>query len=100
MSALSGKTTYNVMTLNDASLKWGGVLDCFLTCGKSEPWGPSHIEHRRGSVVDIKANGQPGSIVYEEEFITEARRQRVDPGIPHGSGSGRHYHVRLNGVKE
>ncbi len=86
--------------LNDASLEWGGVLDCFLTCNSamypSTPWHKAHTEHRRGSVVDVKANGSPGSIVYEAEFIKDARFHKVEIGAPHGSGSGRHYHLRLN----
>ena len=86
--------------LNDAHLKWGGVLDCFLTCANSQAWGPAHIEHQRGSVVDIKANGEPGSIVYENDFRNMAGKVGVDIGKVHGKGSGRHYHVRLNGVKE
>lgn len=86
--------------LNDASLKWGGVLDCFLTCNTdkypSTPWHKHHAEHRRGSVVDVKANGTPGSIVYEDKFREAALYKGVDIGNLHGSGSSLHYHLRLN----
>jgi hypothetical protein len=86
--------------LNDASLEWGGVLDCFLTCNSAQypstPWHKHHVEHRRGSVVDIKANGDPGSIVYADVFKKSARKYRVNVGNLHGSGSGSHYHIRLN----
>lgn len=88
------------LVLNDASLEWGGVLDCFLTCANSQPWGPAHKEHRRGSVVDIKANGEGGSVVYEEEFKNIAKAMKIKIGQPHGTGNGRHYHVRLNGIAE
>lgn len=91
--------------LNDASLEWGGVLDCFLTCNSAQypstPWHKHHLEHRRGSVVDVKANGVAGSIVYEKKFREVALGEGVDIGNPHGSSSGRHFHLRLNnGAKE
>jgi len=86
--------------LNDASLKWGGVLDCFLTCANSVAWGASHHEHRRGTVVDVKANGTPGSIMYENQLRELAALEDVDIGDAHGNGSGRHFHIRLNGKKE
>jgi hypothetical protein len=99
----------NVM-LNDASLEWGGILDCFLTCkGTSVPWGPDHKEHRRGSVVDIRArlpavndpnNPQADTLLYEDKFLLSVRFAGVDPGKPHSSGNGRHYHLRLLGIAE
>jgi hypothetical protein len=86
--------------LTEGSLKWGGVLDCFLTCDSekypSTPWNKHHVEHRRGSVVDVRANGTPGSIVYDAKFRRIALREGVDVGNLHGSGSGLHYHLRLN----
>lgn len=89
--------------LNDASLEWGGVLDCFLTCSSAQypstPWHKHHVEHRRGSVVDIKANGDPGSVVYDSDFRFWAAEFGVDVGRLHGSGSGLHYHIRLNNNK-
>lgn len=94
--------------LNDASLKWGGILDCFLTCGNSVPCGPSHHEHRRGSVVDIRArlpainnpnNLQADTLLYEKEFIKAARDAGADPSLE-SSGNGRHIHLRLFGIPE
>jgi len=102
------------LSLNDASLKWGGVLDCFLTCGTSVAWGPSHHEHRQGSVIDIRANGAEGSIPTNKK-MTKKFESRVQalirlryPNTPssvpiakiHGSGSGRHFHVQLLGRKQ
>ena len=98
----------NVM-LNDASLEWGGVLDCFQTCANSVPWGASHAEHRRGSVIDIRArlpatndphNPKADTLLYEKEFINIAKRKGVDPGKPHSTGNGRHYHLRLLRIRE
>lgn len=87
--------------LTETSLKWGGVLDCFLTCPDSVPWGPAHKEHRRGSVVDVRANGVAGSIVYEDDLREASLDEDVDIGRAHGSGGGRHFHIKLNdGAKE
>lgn len=100
------------LQINDASLKWGGILDCFLTCINSEPWGPSHEEHRKGTVVDIRANGGTGSIPTSakmtENFIALTRKailskypeSTVTIAAAHGKGTGRHFHVRLLGRKE
>lgn len=97
----------NVM-LNDASLKWGGILDCFLTCINTDPpsvpWGPAHGEHRRGSVVDIRArlpavndpnNPSADTLLYADKFIEIALKAGADP-YPEGS----HYHLRLFGIRE
>ncbi len=91
--------------LNDASLEWGGVLDCFLTCNSamypSTPWHKHHIEHRRGTVVDVKANGSPGTIVYDRVFRRWAKKFGVQVGNLHGRGSSLHYHLRFNdGARE
>jgi hypothetical protein len=97
----------NVM-LNDASLKWGGILDCFETCLNTDPpsvpWGPAHGEHRRGSVVDIRArlpavndpnNPSADTLLYADKFIEKALKAGADP-YPEGS----HYHLRLFGIPE
>ena len=87
--------------INDASLEFGGILDCFLTCANSIPWQPDHIEHRRGTVVDVKANGTAGSILYEKNFTFAVKQMKASyGGKPHGKGSGRHYHIRINGKAE
>jgi len=92
--------------LNDASLEGGGVLDCFLTCKNSVPWGPAHKEHRRGAVIDIRArvpaenNPNPDTLLFEDKFIESALKAGVDPGDPHNTGNFRHYHLKLFGVGE
>lgn len=79
--------------LNDSSLAWGGVLDCFLTCKNSTPWHPSHKEHRRGTVVDIRTGGADNAIQYLQKFIEIAMRQGADPH-PEGT-NGQHIHLRI-----
>jgi hypothetical protein len=100
------------LQINDASLKWGGILDCFLTCANSKPWEPSHEEHRKGTVVDIRANGGSGSIQTSakmtESFIALTKNAVLSKypestatiAAVHGKGNGRHFHVRLLGRKE
>lgn len=97
----------NVM-LNDASLKWGGILDCFKTCINTDPpsvpWGPSHFEHRRGSVVDIRSrlpavndpnNPSADTLLYAQQFEKAAHDAGADPHL-----EGSHYHLRLFGIRE
>lgn len=108
---------------NDASLHFGGVLDictgkestpgcssqCQLqpngisyTCSWSEP----HQEHRRGSVVDVRANNDVQTAIPAanfQDFKKIARSLGADPGKrPHSPNSptNRHWHVRLLGVAE
>jgi len=56
-----------VLHLNDASLPWGGVYDICArptacpTQGVT-PWVEPHKGHRRGTVVDIRANGDTTAI--------------------------------------
>lgn len=87
-----------LLHINDASLERGGVFDI------SGTWKPQHHEHRRGTVVDIRANGNAGSIpVNPAVFRTfEAIAQGLgchakvhSPGTPN-----QHYHVRLMGVSQ
>jgi hypothetical protein len=102
------------LQINDASLKWGGVLDCFLTCSNSKEWGPSHEEHRKGTVVDIRANGGTGSIPNSKKMTSKfsllvnrlilakypASNKYIKIAGLHGKGNFRHFHVRLLGRKE
>ena len=44
------------LTLNDASLVWGGLLDL------KGNWRPSHYEHRRGTAADVRASQSAGAI--------------------------------------
>ena len=45
-----------VLRVNDASLKWGGRFDAYGN------WKAPHAEHMRGTVVDLRANGEIGAI--------------------------------------
>ena len=56
-----------LLHLNDASLKWGGLFDiCAISNACPSlgviAWDTPHSEHRRGTVVDIRANAADGSI--------------------------------------
>lgn len=117
------------LTLNDASLTWGGLLDI------NGNWAFPHVEHRRGTAIDIRANQAAGSIpkskfdkfegllqAYAEllnqqiDFIRECTKDKKStPALQRHNrtpdnycvsqldGSedpNRHYHVRLMGVKE
>lgn len=48
-----------VLHLNDASLERGGIFDLYPD---SPPWVAPHLEHCRGTVVDIRANGANGAL--------------------------------------
>jgi hypothetical protein len=45
------------LTLNDASLIWGGLFDAV-----NANWKAPHVEHRRGTAIDIRANQAEGAI--------------------------------------
>lgn len=45
-----------VLRLNDASLERGGLFDLGAL------WAPPHHEHRRGVVIDVRANGSATAI--------------------------------------
>ena len=88
------------LKLNDSSLVWGGLFDCFKTCTPGTPWGVPHKEHRRGIVVDVKSNGQPDGIPLGNEpggrrdFYNLARSLGMTYFI-----EGSHIHLRLLGEK-
>jgi hypothetical protein len=108
---------------NDPSLHFGGVLDictgqetipgCSSQC-QLQPngisytcsWSAPHKEHRRGSVVDVRANNDVQTAIPAanfQDFKKIARSLGADPGnAPHSPNSptNRHWHVRLLGVKE
>lgn len=82
-----------VLHVNDASLMWGGVFDI----DPEAEWNSPHKEHRRGSVVDIRANSKTGSIppANFDAFIQSAKDRGVD-ARKHNSGKpDQHFHVRL-----
>ena len=100
--------------LNDASLVWGGRFDV----GGS--WGSPHDGHRRGVVIDVRANDKTGAIPLPifENFKRMALRTdgaeaqvhcTVAPGrapptcvstIDGSQDSNRHFHILLLGVDQ
>lgn len=89
------------LQLNDASLERGGVFD-IATDTRTEWWTPPHHEHRRGTVIDIQANGTATAIpqTYFTEF-QELLRRRGMTWVPERlNESGGHYHVRLLGIAQ
>ena len=120
---LNGKKNLNThmypppLHLNDASLVWGGVFDI------SGKWGPAHEEHRRGTVIDVRANEQTGKISLDsfDEFKKMAKKNLSSDAHIHctsnkkdgqareaptcigkngTSDNNRHFHIRLLGAKE
>lgn len=81
-----------LLHLNDASLVWGGKFDVFgyWTTG-------DHAEHRRGTVIDIRANSNTGAIPPENfiAFMTLAAFYGADAKIHHPGEVTQHFHVRL-----
>jgi len=77
--------------LNDASLAWGGVFDI------NGDWKVDHIEHRRGAVIDIRANSKPGSIPSGnfEKFIKLAKYYGAHAKIHSPVSDNQHFHARL-----
>lgn len=94
-----------VFSVNDASLVRGGLFDCCVIytdrTGVTHNrqiegwWTPPHIEHRRGTVVDINGIRRED----EAHFVSEAADLGAVARI-HNTGTGRHFHVRLMGVAE
>lgn len=99
--------------INDASLVWGGKFDI------KGNWGGDHQAHKRGAVIDIRANTASGAM--PESLFTEfeklAKKTKLadgtsaiaqvhcskgrDPAIDNCNGDpNRHYHVILLGVDQ
>lgn len=80
-----------VLHINDASLMWGGLFD------RDADWDTPHEEHRRGSVVDIRANSKVGAIPAAnfQSFIQSAKDRGVDARIHNPGETSQHFHVRL-----
>lgn len=87
-----------LLHLNDASLERGGVFDIKT----QTPWTHPHREHRRGTVIDIRANDAPGAIplTNHEIFIELANRMGANARLHSSGTSNQHFHVRLMGVGE
>jgi hypothetical protein len=97
-----------VLSLNDASLVWGGKFDV------SGTWTGAHAEHRRGVVIDIRANQLPTAIPLSRfsNFKKLAAKSggafadlhcafpsRFSWACWADTGPNRHFHVRLLGQK-
>ena len=95
---VTGKFTVNppVLHINDASLEWGGLFDVY---GK---WASPHVEHRRGTVVDIRANSLPTAIPAGnlKKFKRLATYYEADAFLETPSADLRHFHLRLLNRKE
>ena len=115
-----------LLRYNDASLPYGGVFDICTgketTPGCSQgaiphcqlqangtytcSWSKPHKEHRRGTVVDIRANNDTATaipVANDDGFWDLATDLGANPGdAPHSPNSptNRHWHVRLLGVNE
>ena len=85
-----------VLHLNDASLVWGGLLDV------DGDWYFDHHEHRRGTVVDIRANSATGAIPSRNfvNFELLAIQYGADPHFENKGKPNQHYHLRIFNRKE
>lgn len=95
-----------LLRLNDASLVWGGKFDILGN------WVGEHAEHRRGVVIDIRANLDATAIPEirffdfediaadngaEAELHCSKEFSKYIVGCISDSGNNRHFHVRLLG---
>lgn len=80
-----------ILHVNDASLTWGGLFDI---AGK---WGSPHVEHRRGTVVDVRANNADTAIPTQnfKAFKLLAADYGADAHFESPSIERRHVHLRL-----
>lgn len=93
--------TAHVLHLNDASLEWGGVFDLNKSWTPGPNNKPGHKEHRRGTVIDIRANEYKTAIPPENYAAFERLVSNLGGNSRrHGEGDSKHYHVRLMGVPE
>ena len=86
-----------VLHLNDASLERGGYFDIQYLWNRGE-----HAEHRRGTVIDIRANNLPGAIPRGDfkDFELVARKYGAVARLHKQNSDKQHYHVRLFGRAE
>ncbi len=100
-----------VLQLNDSSLVRGGLFDCCETYTidnvkhdrKIEGWWtPPHFEHRRGTVIDVQANGSDTAIprANQKDFRKMMLDRQMDWREENLNKSGGHFHVRIQGVAE
>lgn len=92
--------------INDASLPSGGLFDYSGTWVYTK--GASHFEHRRGTVVDIRANELLGAVPPSPDADRMFMRAAATAGaqatreyakrVPRHPNE--HYHLRLRGARE
>jgi hypothetical protein len=96
------------LTLNDASLVWGGKFDIPGTWERNPR---AHAEHRIGENIDIRANAAPGAVppsiraaVYrwlrkasssEDDISSEFAIESVNPLRESIGETNEHFHLRL-----
>ena len=80
-----------VLHVNDASLKWGGKFDL------SGRWSGPHYEHKRGTVVDVRANTLDTAVPGQnfDKFILLVNRYGADALLEEPDINRRHFHLRL-----
>lgn len=95
--------------LNDASLERGGLFDIYWRNPQTGTqrtvwWTPPHFEHRRGTVIDVRANRAMGAVPNEPRvrswFETTIRNLPGSFLLESLGTSNEHYHIRLMGVAE
>lgn len=101
-----------VLYLNDASLERGGLFDIYYNFTDANGvqhernaegwWKPPHEEHRRGTVIDVRANQAAGAIPSRNHrvFMQFARDIGADAGLHSPGTANQHFHIRLMGVAE
>ena len=101
--------TSPVLTYNDASLNWGGTFDITCASGASPcNWASPHSEHKRGVVMDVRANRTVDAIPVAnyKKFRQLVRmlggdpHYECDPAQAHTKPCTEHFHVRLLGRAE
>lgn len=87
------------LQLNDASLERGGLFDLFPG---SPAWKTPHRGHRKGVIIDVRANGTDTAIPQQnfEQFQALLDRLGMSAFPEHLNGPNGHYHTRLLGVEQ
>ena len=88
-----------VLAYNDSSLQKGGIFDL------NRNYAPPHDSHRLGTSVDVRANGGPNSIPFDEEIRDWFRNRVLEifgvaPLHEAAGTQNEHFHVRTYGPIE
>jgi len=88
-----------LLGLNDASLERGGLFDLYP---KFPAWKTPHKGHRKGVIVDIRANGQADAIPQEnfkefDKLLRELGMSALPEDLNRSNG---HFHTRLLGIEQ